>query len=101
MSVSMVTVRRGGSREAMIAATRKLKAVAEKNGATNFVLNQIVVGTTHESGQWVISIGFTDWEAFGKSMQATQNDSAANEALAALNEVSQIVSRRTVSSVDL
>jgi predicted pyridoxine 5'-phosphate oxidase superfamily flavin-nucleotide-binding protein len=101
MSVAMVTVRKGGTREAMIAATRKLKAVVEKHGAESFALNQIVIGASADSGQWVIVIGFTDWEAFGKGMQATTNDPASHEALAGVDSISQIVSHRAVAGVDL
>ena len=99
MSVALVTIRKGGTREAMIAATRKLKTVAEKNGAEGLVISQVVVGP--DTGQWVIRIGFTDWEAFGKSMQTTSNDPAAHEALAGVDAISEVVSRRVLASVDL
>ena len=44
MTVSVVTIRKGGTREAMIAATRKLKAAAGKNGAESVVLSNVAAG---------------------------------------------------------
>lgn len=99
MSVAMVTIRKGGTREAMIAATQKLKAVTMKNGADGLVIGQVMIGP--DTGQWVIRIGFSDWETFGKSMQSVSNDAAAHEALAGLNAISEVVSRRVVADMDL
>jgi hypothetical protein len=42
-----------------------------------------------------------DWEIFGKVMQAASSDSAARDALAGLDAVSKVVSRRVSASVDL
>ena len=99
MTVSMVTSRKGGAREAMIAATRKLRTAAEKSGAESVVLSHVTVGP--DTGQWVIRITCTNWEAFGKAMQAASNDPAAQEAIAGLDAISEVVARRVLVGVDL
>jgi hypothetical protein len=99
MPISVVTFRKGGTRDVMIAATRKLKVALEKNGAESVVLNQVTVGP--DTGQWVVLILCTNWEAFGKVMQAASNDPAAHEAIAGLDAVSEMVSRRLVAGMDL
>jgi len=99
MAVTMVTTRKGGARDAMIAATRKVKAVVEKHGAENVTLNQVAVGP--DAGHWVILILSANWETFGKVSQAIQSDPAAHDALAGLDAISEVVSRRLVAGVDL
>ena len=64
MSVYMLTTRKGGKAEAMIAATRKLKATAEKNGAESVTLSQVVAGP--DAGQWVIRILCANWQPLAK-----------------------------------
>jgi len=99
MAVSVVTFRKGGTHEAMIAATRKLKAAAEKNGAESVVLSNVRAGP--DADQWVIRIQCTNWETFGKAIQAGSNDPALREAVAGLDAISEVVSRRLLSGVDL
>ncbi len=83
----------------MIAATRKLKVAAEKNGAESVVLSQVMAGP--DAGQWVIRILCANWEAFGKAMQAASNDPAARESIAGLDAILEVVSRRLLSGLDL
>jgi hypothetical protein len=99
MSVYMLTTRKGGTHEAMIAATRKLKAAAEKHGAESVTLSQVVAGP--DPGQWVIRIMCANWPAFGKASEASMTDKAAQDAVAGLNAISEVVSRRVVAGVDL
>ena len=99
MPVTVVTTRKGGAREAMIAATRKLKAVTEKHGAESVTLNQVAAGP--DAGQWVILLMFTNWEAFGKAMQSAMSDPATQDALAGVDAISEVVNRRVVAGVDL
>ena len=99
MTVSVVTARKGGAREAMIAATRRLKAAGEKIGVESVTLSQVLAGP--DPGQWVIRISFADWEVHGKAMQLVANDPAAQDVLAGLDAISEVVSRRVVVGVDL
>ena len=99
MSVYMLTTRKGGTREAMIAATRKLKATAEKQGAESVTLSQVVAGP--DAGQWVIRIMCANWQAFGKAAEAATSDRGAQDAVAGLDAISEVVSRRVVAGVDL
>jgi hypothetical protein len=78
---------------------KKLKAAAEKHGAKHLSLNQVVAGP--DSSLWIIRLMCADWEIFGKVMQAASSDSAARDALAGLDAVSKVVSRRVSASVDL
>jgi hypothetical protein len=96
MPISVVSYRKGGTGEALVAAARKGKLVWEKYGAKFFV-NQIMVGP--DSGQWVSVVQSADWEAFGKVMQATTNDRALHEFLAEIDAFSELVSRRLLVSV--
>src|SRR5271155_1422423 len=99
MPISVVTTRKGGTGEAMMAATRKLKVALEKHGAESVVLNQVMAGP--DSGQWVVRIMCANWEAFGKVMQAASNDPAVSESIAGLDAVSEMISRRLLASLDL
>ncbi len=99
MSVAMVTARKGGTRDVMTAATRKLKIGLEKHGAESVVLSHVVAGP--DAGTWVIRILCASWESYGKVMQAGMNDPAVHEAIAGLDAVSEMVSRRLLASVDL
>ena len=99
MAVTMVTYRKGGNHDAMVAATRKLKDVLAKHGADSVGLNQVAAGP--DPGQWVILIGFANWEAFGKTVQSALNDPAGGEAVAGLDAISEVVSRRVVAGIDL
>lgn len=99
MSISVVRVRKGGTAEVMMAATRTLKAALEKHGAESVMLNQVMAGP--DSGQWVIRILCTNWESFGKVMQAASSDPSLGKAVAGLDAVSEMISRRLLASLDL
>lgn len=99
MPISVVTTRKGATAEAMIGATRKLKAAAENHGAENLSLNQVMAGP--DSGLWIIRFMCANWEVFGKVMQAASSDPAARDALAGLDAVSEVVSRRVLASLEL
>lgn len=97
MPISVVTYRKGGTGEAVMAAAQKGKLIWEKHGAEFFV-NQIMAGP--DAGQWVTVVQFADWPVFGKTMQATMNDPALHEFLTEIDAFSEMVSRRLLTSVD-
>lgn len=99
MAISVVTYRKGGTNEAITAAARKGKAVFEKHGAAGFIANQVIAGS--DAGQWAIVITFANWEAFGKAMQGATNDPMFHAFMAAMDAVSETVSRRILTSLDL
>ena len=99
MSVSMITYRKGGTHDKVVAATKKLKAVMEKHGATGVTLGQQTAGPN--PGEWVIRIHCTSWEAFGKMMQNAMSDAKGREAVAGLDAITEMLSRRIISGVDL
>ena len=99
MSVYMLTTRKGGTRDAMVAATRKLKAAAETHGAESVTLSQVMAGP--DAGQWVIRIMCANWQVFGELAEAATSDRAAQDTLAGLDAISEVVSRRVVVGVDL
>jgi hypothetical protein len=97
--VAIVTARKGGAREAIIAATRKLKDAAKRNGAEDVTLSRIMAGP--DTDHWIIRIAFADWQGFGKAAQAASSDSSMQDAVAGLDAISEVVSRRVLSGVDL
>jgi hypothetical protein len=99
MAVSVVTYRKGGTREAVTGAAQKLKTFAEKHGAERLVVNSVIAGP--DVGQWAFVLTFVDWEAFGKSMQSASSDPALAQVLSGLDTAAEMVSRRIVTSVDL
>jgi hypothetical protein len=99
MSVSVVTYRKGGTREAVTAAAQKLKAYAEKHGAGQLVVNSVIAGS--DVGQWALVVTFADWEAFGKSMKSASSDPEFAQLISGLDAAAELVSRRIVMSVDL
>jgi hypothetical protein len=99
MSVTIVTTRMGGTREDVTAAVRKLKAITERHGAEAVTLSLEMAGPN--AGAWVIRIQCADWEVFGKLGDVAMNDREAQQAVAGLDAVAQLVSRRVISSVDL
>jgi hypothetical protein len=99
MSVYMLTTRKGGKAEAMIAATRKLKVAAERNGAESVTLSQVVAGP--DAGHWVIRILCANWAALGKVAESATADKDARDALAGVDAISEVVGRRVVAGVDL
>ena len=99
MTVSVVTFRKGGTRAAMTAAAQKLKAAWLKNGADSVVLSGVAAGP--DSGNWSTQIVFGNWEIFGKAMQSASNDPAVADAIAGMDAIAEMVTRRIVGSVDL
>lgn len=99
MTVSVVTYRKGGTREAITAATRKLKAFVEQHGAQQLVLNSVTAGP--DAGQWALVLTFADWATFGKSLQSASGDPAFAQVLSEMDAAAEIVSRRIVVSVEL
>jgi hypothetical protein len=99
MTVSVVTYRKGGAPDAIVAAARKGKAVWDKSGAQSFMLSFVAAGP--DAGQSVVVVTFANWEAFGRAMQAASADPGLAEFLAAMDAISELVSRRLLGSVDL
>ena len=99
MTVSVVTVRKGGTRAVVTAAAQKLKAAWLKNGADSVALSVVAAGP--DAGNWSIQIVFGNWEIFGKAMQSGSNDPAVADAMAGMDAIAEMVTRRIVGSVDL
>ncbi|MBS0561637.1 MAG: hypothetical protein JSR21_16430 [Proteobacteria bacterium] len=99
MTIAIVTARKGGARDAVIAATGKLRDAATRNGATEVNLSRIMAGP--DVDHWVIRILFADWNGFGKAAQAASGDSPMRAAVAGLDAISEVVSRRVLVGVDL
>jgi hypothetical protein len=99
MTVSVVTYRKGGTRETVTAAARKLKAFVEKHGAQGLILNAVTAGA--DAGQWALVLTFADWRAFGESMQSGMSDPAFTQVLSEMDAAAEVVSRRVLVSVDL
>jgi hypothetical protein len=99
MSVTIVTTRMGGTHEDVIAAVRKMKAVSERHGAEAVTLALEMAGPN--AGAWVIRVHCANWEAFGKLGDIVINDHEARQAIAGLDAVSQLVSRRIIAAIHL
>jgi hypothetical protein len=99
MTVTVVTYRKGGTRDAVVAAARKGKAVWEKHGADRFMLSAVTAGP--DPGHWSIAIMFANWGAFGKAMEGAATDPALWEFLSEMDATSEMVSRRLLMSVEL
>ena len=99
MTVTIVTARKGGTREAVTAATGKLRDAMMRNGAAEVNLSRIMAGP--DTDHWVIRILFADWTGFGKAAQAASGNSSMQAAVAGLDAISEVVSRRILVGVDL
>jgi len=99
MPITIVTARKGGTSEAVIAATQKLREAAKRNGAEDVNLSRIMAGP--DTDHWVIRIVFADGAGFGKALQAASNDPSTRAAVAGLDAISEVVSRRVLIGVDL
>jgi hypothetical protein len=95
----VVTYRKGGTHDVITAAAQKGNAVFQKHGAAAFIASQIIVGPY--AGQWAVVIAFANWEALGKAMQDVTNDPMFHEFIAAIDAVSETISRRMLTSLDL
>ena len=101
MSVYMLTTRKGGTREAMMAATRELKATAEKHGAESVTLSQVVAGP--DAGQWVIRDLVRQLAGIrqGGGSRYDRQGCARMPSRDWMLAISEVVSRRVVAGVDL
>src|SRR6516162_2079327 len=98
MAIYLVTHRKGGSSAEVIPAVSRLKALATKHGAEDLQLHTEVAGPA--AGQWVLAIKFSDWASYGKAMESAQADPAARAALADLDKITEMTSRRLGVGVD-
>jgi hypothetical protein len=99
MAINLVTHRKGGKSEEVIAASKQLKTVVMKHGAEDLQLFTEIAGPG--AGQWVVVIRFKDWEAYGRALAGTTSDPQAMAALGALESLSEITGRRLVAGVEL
>jgi hypothetical protein len=99
MTVTVVTYRKGGTREAVTAAARELKVFVVKHGAEGLALNAVTAGP--DAGQWALVLTFADWGAFGESMQSSFSDPQFAQVLSEMDAAAQMVSRRILVSMDL
>jgi hypothetical protein len=99
MAINLVTHRRGGKQDDVIAATKQLKAFVMKHGADDLQLYTEIAGP--DAGQWVLVIRFKDWESYGRALAAATADPQFSATLGALEDLSDITSRRLVAGVEL
>jgi len=99
MTVSTVSYWKGGKHEQMVAVASKAKAFFTKHGAERFQLNFVHAGP--DAGQWVAVITYSNWESYGKAMQALTNDPEYQALLAQVSAISELTGRRIVVSIDL
>jgi hypothetical protein len=85
MSVTSLTRYNGGKRDAMVALAKKAKPIHQKSGAELLRLGQIHTGP--HAGQWVVSVRYPDWEAYGKARQALAGDTAYQKLTAEVEAV--------------
>ena len=77
---------------------RKAKGLLEKHGA-QFEVARIFSGTN--SGEFLTSIRFVDWERFGRAMYALSRDDEFQGAVAEANRVGELRERNIVATIDL
>lgn len=99
MAINLVTHRKGGKPEEVIAATKRLKALVMKHGAEDLQLFTEIAGP--DAGQWALVIRFRDWESYGRALAGATADLQFAATLGALESLSEITSRRLVAGVEL
>jgi hypothetical protein len=99
MTVHVVSRRNGGNREQMVEGTVRLKQAWLRNGAETVRLDHITVGP--DTDDWVVTLVFRDWSAFGLAMEKAAADPEMGAAVAGLNQVSSLVNRRLMNSQEL
>jgi hypothetical protein len=99
MAIISVTRWKGGARETVIELSRKAKAIHERNGAEICRLAQIHTGD--HVGQWLFTVRYKDWEAYGKTVQALMANAEFQKLLAEVGKVSELVDRRVLNEVEL
>lgn len=98
MTIRTVTHWRGGSFDEIAPIGRKVKEIWGKYGG------DMHVGRTHfgpEAGQWVVTITFKDWTAYGTAQQGIAADAEYNALFGKMVSLSEMTGRRLVTSVDL
>ena len=100
MAVTSLARFNGGSREALIANGRRAKAIHEKAGAELFRVGQIYTGP--HAGQWMVSVRWADWEAYGRAQQILASDNEYQQLWSDVAKSgSQLVDRALIVGVDL
>ena len=89
----------GGNRDALIPLGKQSKAFHEKAGAE--WLRVSLIHTGPHAGQWLVSIRWPDWAAYGKGQQTLAGDAAFQKVMAEVGKLVQLQDRMVVVSVDL
>lgn len=98
MTINLVTYRKGGKPAEMAAAAKRLKAFALKRGAEGLQLSTVIAGP--DAGQWVLVLGFANWESYGRAMAGMVGDPEFEATLAQLEAAGETVSRRLLTGID-
>lgn len=99
MAINLVTHRKGGRPDDVISAAKKMKAFVVKHGAEDLQLSTEIAGP--DAGQWVLVIGFKDWESYGRALAQATADPQFSNTLGALDNLSEVTHRRLVAGVDM
>ena len=99
MAIVQFTRFKGGKLEEMIPDAKKAKAFWEKNGAEWFRMSRFHSGTM--AGEWLISVRFPDWVAYGKAHEALSKDPEYQQLLARVMAKSELTGRNVAVGIDL
>ena len=94
MAINLVTHRKGGKTEEVIAAAKQSRAFVMKHGAEDLQLSTEIAGP--DAGQWVLVIRCKDWESYGRAFGGATANSQFSAILGALDKVAEVTSRRLV-----
>jgi len=83
----------------MIAAAKQAKAILEKSGAEAFQLGQIHTGAW--AGQWLVTIRWADWKAYGKAQQVLSDNAEYQKLMANVTAMATLESRTLGHTLDL
>ena len=99
MAIVQFTRFKGGKPEEMIASAKKAKVFWEKNGAEWFRMSRFHTGAM--AGEWLISVRFPDWLAYGKAHEALSKDHEYQQILAGVMGKAELTGRNVAVGIDL
>ena len=98
MTITSVARWSGGSRDAVLALGKQIKPIHAKYGGEARI-EQIHTGP--QSGHWLISISYPDWETYGKATQALANDTEHTKLRGQMAGVSHMDDRTILVGYDV
>lgn len=98
MTITSVARWSGGSRDAVLALGKQIKPIHAKYGGEARI-EQIHTGA--QSGHWLISISYPDWETYGKATQALANDTEHTKLRGQMAGVSHMDDRTILVGYDV